>query len=88
MPRGDADKIHKHCGDLVQAARDAREKDISIRVGDVRDALGLDHDNAAIDICQVLEGNSKFLTNSRVSPKGKIGPNQGVRTVYKFNLLE
>ena len=88
MPRGDADRIHEHCGDLVQAARDAGEKTVSIHVGDVRDALGLHGKDAAIDICQVLEGNSKFLTNSRVSPKGKIGPNQGVRTVYSFNLLE
>ena len=88
MPIGDADKIHEHCGDLVRAARDAREKTVSIRVGYVRDALGLHGKDAAIDICQVLEGNSKFLTKNRVSPIGKLGPNQGVKTVYKFNLLE
>ena len=87
MPIGDADKIHEHCGDLVQAARDAREKDISICVGDVRDALGLHHDDAAIDICQVLE-TITFRANNRVACIEKVGPKQGVKTVYKFNLLE
>ena len=87
MPRGDADKIHKYCGDLVQAARDAREKTVSIRVGDVQDALDLDRRNAAIDIRQVLECNSKFLTNSRVRFIRKVRPNQGMDTVYRFKLL-
>ena len=87
MPIGDAGKIHEHCGDLVRAARDAREKDISIRVGDVRDALGLRHDDAAIDICQVLE-TITFRANNRVACIEKAGPKQGVNTVYSFNLLE
>ena len=87
MPIGDADKIHKHCGNLVQAARDAGKDTISIRVGDVRDALGLHHDDAGIDICQVLD-TPKFRTNSRVRFIRKAGPNQGMSTVYRFKLLE
>ena len=86
MPIGDAGKIHEHCGDLVRAARDAREKDISIRVGDVRDALGLRHDDAAIDICQVLE-TITFRANNRVRFIRKARPNQGMDTVYRFKLL-
>ena len=87
MPRGDADKIHKHCETLTREARDAGKEDISIRVGDVRDALGLDYSDAGIDICQVLD-TAKFRANSGVALMEKTGPKQGMSTVYRFNLLE
>ena len=87
MPIGDADKIHKHCEILTREARDAGKDAISIRVGDVRDALGLDYSDAGIDICQVLD-TAKFRANSRVRLIRKSGPNQGMGTVYRFKLLE
>ena len=87
MPIGDADRIHEHCGGLVRAARDAGKDTVSIRVGDVRDALSLHYSDAAIDICQVLD-TAKFRANSRVRFIRTSGANQGMSTVYRFKLLE
>ena len=86
MPIGDADKIHKHCENLAQEARDAGADTISIRVGDVRDALDLRYSDAAIDICQALD-TQKFSANARVAFIRKTGANQGMSTVYRFRVL-
>ena len=86
MPRGDASKIHKYAGQLVRAARSNGEKEIVIRVGDIRDARGLNYSDAAIDICQVLETKKKFPDENGVSLVDKSGPNQGVNTEYTFRI--
>ena len=54
MPRGDAARIRAHVVELADGARGAGETGITVRAGDVREALGLDYRNAVIDICQVL----------------------------------
>ena len=86
MPIGDADRIHKHCENLAREARDAGEDTVSIRVGDVRDALDLRYSDAAIDICQALD-TRKFRVNGRVEFIRKTGPKQGMSTVYRFRVL-
>ena len=53
MPRGDAARIRAHVVELADAARGAGETGITVRAGDVREALDLDYRNAVIDICQV-----------------------------------
>ena len=53
MPRGDAARIRAHVVELADAARGAGETGITVRAGDVREALELDYRNAVIDICQV-----------------------------------
>ena len=86
MPRGDADKVHKYAGQLVRDARSNGEKEIVIRVGDIRDALGLNYSDAAIDICQVLE-TQRFQRENGVLFDSKSGPKQGVGTDYMFRIL-
>ena len=54
MPRGDAARIRAHVVELADGARAAGETGITVRAGDIREALGLDYRNAVIDICQVL----------------------------------
>ena len=51
MPRGDAARIHAYAVGLVDDARAAGETGMTVRAGDVREALELDHRNAFIDIC-------------------------------------
>ena len=55
-------------------------------MGSIRDALGLDFDSAAYDICMVLE-TQKFAREARVEYLGKRGPKQGLETVYRFRVL-
>ena len=86
MPVGDAAKIRRHTVQLVQVARSEGEARFNIRVGDVRDELGLDYSDAAIDICQVLE-TGIFRDQARVEFIGKSGPRQGVNTTYRLRIL-
>ena len=86
MPLGDAARIHRFCRGEVALARKDGETQVRFRVGDIRDDLGLDFDNAALDICQVLD-TYKFREQARVEFLGKSGPKQGLETVYRFRVL-
>ena len=54
MPRGDAARIRAYAVGLVADARAAGDSGITVRAGDVREALELDYRKALINICQVL----------------------------------
>ena len=86
MPLGDAARIHRYCRGQVRLAREDGETQVRFRVGDIRDDLGLDYADAAIDICSVLE-TQKFAREARVEPLGKRGPVTGLDTVYRFRVL-
>ena len=83
MPIGDAARIHRFCRGEVALAREDGETELRFRVGDIRDTLGLDYADAAIDICQVLD-TYKFREQARVEFLGKSGPQEGLDTVYRF----
>lgn len=87
MPEGDAKRIRKYLCQLVEDARSSEEPRISVAVGEIRDALGLNHPNAIIDICQVLK-TQIFREEARVEFLCKAGPEEGVRTVFSFNILK
>ena len=86
MPRGDAARIHAYAVGLVDDARAAGETGMTVRAGDVREALELDHRNAFIDICQVLETRI-FQSAAGVELVAKRGPSQGLNSVFEFRLL-
>ncbi len=86
MPLGDAARIHRFCREEVALAREDGETQVRFRVGDIRDDIGLDYDDAALDICQVLD-TQKFAREARVEPLGKRGPVTGLETVYRFRVL-
>lgn len=86
MPIGDAARVHRFCRGEVALAREDGDPELSIHVGSIRDALGLDFDNAAYDICMVLE-TQKFAREARVELLNKIGPVTGLDTVYRFRVL-
>ena len=86
MPRGDAARIHRYAGQLVQNARANGEKVVVIHVRDIRDALGLSYgDDVAFDICRVLETH-KFRRENGVLLDVKSGPKQGLGTDYVFDI--
>lgn len=88
MPDGDADRIHSYAGQLVQNAHSEGRNEITIRVGDIRDALDLNYSNAVLDICQALETTIKFPTQAGVKILCKAGPpDQGLSTTYRFKIL-
>ena len=86
MPRGDAARIRAHVVELADAARGAGETGITVRAGDVREALELDYRNAVIDICQVL-GTRIFQSAAGVELVARHGPSQGLDSVFEFRLL-
>lgn len=86
MPLGDAARIHRFCRGEVAIAREEGETQVRFRVGDIRDDIGLDYADAAIDICDVLE-TQKFAREAWVELLGKRGPKQGLETVYRFRVL-
>ena len=85
MPAGDAKRIRDYATKLVDDSRHVGEIEIIIRVGDVRDDLGLVYSDAAIDVCQVLE-TRKFKTETGVEFLSKTGPRHGVNTKYRFKI--
>ena len=87
MARGDAAKIHMHAGQLTRDARAKGEKEVVIRVRDIRDALGMNYEDVAYDICRVLE-TLKFQRQNGVLFDDKSGPKQGLSTEYTFKILD
>ena len=86
MPRGDAARIRAYAVGLVDDARAAGETGITVRAGEVREALELDHRNAFIDICQVLETRI-FQSAAGVELVARRGPSQGLNSVFEFRLV-
>ena len=85
MPRGDAARIRAYAVGLVDDARAAGETGITVRAGDVREALELDCRNAVINICQVL-GTRIFQSEAGVELVARRGPSQGLNSVFEFRL--
>ena len=85
MPTGDAERIHCYVGQRVEDARAKGETTLAIRVGDVRDGMGLNYSDAIIDICQVLE-TQKFEDEACVKFLDRTGPRQGANTVFRFEI--
>ena len=86
MPRGDAARIRAHVFELVDDARAAGETGITVRTGDVREALELDYRKAVINICQVL-GTRKLQGEAGVELVARRGPSQGLNSVFEFSLV-
>ena len=86
MPRGDAARIRDYAVGLVDDARAVGETGVTVRAGDVRETLELDHRNAFIDICQVLETRI-FQSEAGVELVARRGPSQGLNSVFEFRLL-
>ena len=87
MPEGDAKRIREYLCQLVEHARTNGEPRISVAAGEIRDAMGLSHSDAIIDICQVLK-TQILREEARVEFLCKAGPKEGVRTVFLFKILE
>ena len=86
MPRGDAARIRAYAVGLVDDARSAGDTGVTVRAGDVRDALELDYRKALINICQVL-GTRKLQREAGVELLARRGPSQGLNSVFEFRLL-
>ena len=86
MPRGDTARIRAYAVGLVDDARAAGETGITVRAGDVREALELDYRNAVIEICQVL-GTRKLQGEARMELVARRGPSQGLNSVFEFRLV-
>ena len=86
MPFGDAARIRHHVRGLVEAACLAGDTSVTLRAGEIRDALGLNYSDAIIDVCQVLE-TRKFRTENGVELVDKTGPRQGAGSIFRFSLL-
>ena len=54
MPAGDAIRIRRHAIQRVDEVRAAGETSITLRVGDMHDALYTSGSSSVLDICQVL----------------------------------
>ena len=86
MPKGDAARIRAYAVGLVDDARAVGETGVTVRAGGVREALELDHRNAFIDICQVLETRI-FQSAAGVELVARRGPSQGLNSVFEFRLV-
>ena len=86
MPRGDAARIRAYAVGLVDDARAAGQTGMTVRAGDVREALELDYRKAVINICQVL-GTRIFQSEAGVELMARRWPSQGLNSVFEFRLL-
>lgn len=80
----DADDIRAAALRLfIHPAREKGHAEVSIRAGNLHDALGLDQAHA--NVCQAL-GGSKFQQLAKVPPPRVEGPGQSTTTTYHFTL--
>ena len=80
----DADDIRAAALSLyIDPARQKGDAEVSIRAGDLHDALGLDQAHA--NVCQALAG-AKFQQLAKVPPPRVEGPGQSTTTTYHFSL--
>jgi 5-methylcytosine-specific restriction protein B len=80
----DADDIRAAALKLyIEPARQRGDAEVSIRAGDLHDALGLDQAHA--NVCQAL-GGAKFQAMAGVSAPRIEGPGQSTTTTYHFSL--
>lgn len=86
MPYGDAARIHRHIHHIVRKAREANERVIVIRAGDVCDALRFSHSNAVLDVCQVLE-TQKLRREAGLVFLDEPPRQQNVEARYRFRVL-
>lgn len=82
--KSDADDIRAAALRLyIDPAREKGAAEVSIRAGDLHDALGLDQAHA--NVCQAL-GGAKFQQLAKVPPPRVLGPAQSSTTTYHFSL--
>ena len=80
----DADDIRAAALKLyIEPARQRGDAEVSIRAGDLHDALGLDQAHA--NVCQAL-GGAKFQAMAKVPAPRIEGPGQSTTTNYHFSL--
>jgi 5-methylcytosine-specific restriction protein B len=80
----DADDIRAAALKLyIEPARQRGDAEVSIRAGDLHDALGLDQAHA--NVCQAL-GGAKFQALAKVPAPRIEGPGQSTATTYHFSL--
>ena len=87
MPRGDAARIRAYAVGLVDDARTAGETGVTVRAGDVREALELNYRNAIIDIYQALGTRKLQGGEAGVELLARRGPSQGLNSVFEFRLV-
>ena len=86
MPQGDANRIRDYATRLVEQYRREGKNRITIRAGDVHDALGLRQ--AHPNVCQALGGNifhrkaGGKLVDCDLPPSG-----QGANAEFMFSIL-
>ena len=87
MPVGDADRVRDYATTIVEAKRHAGEKELTLRAGDIHDALGLRL--AQANVCQALNGR-RFHEQARVKLVGYEGvaSRAGSNSYFTFEILE
>lgn len=77
-----ADRIRQHVLDeIIEPARHLGQATVTVRVGDVHSAMGLESRMPAV--CSALDAN-KFLDFARVTLVRRIGPPQGSSAEWVF----
>src|SRR5260370_30099690 len=80
----EADRIRQFALDhYVALARAEGRSEITIRAGDVHQAMGLA--NAMPAVCSAI-GSSKFEELARVTPINRTGPANGANVYFKFSV--
>lgn len=82
MPDKMADQIREYAFDnYIKPARDAGQSEVTIRAGDVHDAMNLNSRMPAV--CGAL-GTNKFEQEYGVKRLGRSGPGQGATAMFVF----
>ena len=80
-----SDEVRAYCSrHYVRSARISGAKEISIRAGDVHEAMG--YKNRMPLVCSAI-GASKFSENNALRRIAVDGPLNGANTVFRFELV-
>ncbi len=86
MPEGYADKVYTYMGRLAQRSRADGTLTLTVRVGDVVEALEERFTNAALDVKQVLTTTTKLTRETGLRLQTFTGSGQSLDSIFTFEV--
>ena len=86
MPDGYADRVYAHMRGLAHEARSDSKSTLTVRIGDIVDALEVRFANAALDVGQVLKTTSKLTDETTLRLQSHTGSGYSLDSTFTFEV--
>ena len=86
MPEGYADRVYAHMRGLAHETRSDSKSTLTVRIGDIVDALGVRFANAALDVAQLLKTTSKLTDETTLRLQSHTGSGYSLDSTFTFEV--